>query len=306
MQYTRMPNERNKARANGAIEEAIEAVRSTIRGVLQDTSLRDIAKDFRSVAGGGKMLRSRLALRLGAATVTPMQTQIRIGAAVEMIHAASLLHDDVIDQSERRRGAPTVWVEKGVVGAVLLGDLLVSRAIGLIAETDGGRLIPSLVQLTGEMCDAVARQELLLRGEEPDWETCMEIARGKTGALFAFAASACPTDGDLELHDALLQAGYDAGTAYQLADDVLDVYGDPEAAGKSLGTDEAGAKITAVSSTGTGDGTQPAKAAHDLCAQSRERLAKWPGIQAAWDGFLVRDLKPAMNTCMAGLALQAL
>jgi geranylgeranyl pyrophosphate synthase len=290
-----MHHEWDSGPRDDSIEQGLVEVRALMTDVLESSSLRPMAEDFKAVVGGGKMLRSRLALRLGAAGGAPYTQVTRTAAVVEMIHAASLLHDDVIDRAQVRRGAPAVWVEKGIAGAVLLGDLLVSRAIGLMAETEGGRLVPLLVKQTAEMCDAVARQEILLRGRTPDWDTCVDIARRKTGSLFAFAACACGDGGDEALRTALLEAGYGAGTAYQLADDILDAYGDPVSAGKSLGTDAAGEKITAASSFRGNAAFDPTVFIDRLCESSARALAAWPSIQAAWQVFLGRDLRPSIS-----------
>lgn len=297
--------------STGAPDElspGLEAVRKLIAGALEATSLGSLLGELGTVLGGGKMLRARLALRVGAAAGVARDACLRAAAVTEMIHAASLLHDDVIDGGKLRRGAPSFWVNRGAEGAILLGDLLVCRAIALICESGEVAAVSAVVSFAGEMCDAESQQELLLRAQPADWETCVDIARRKTGALFAMAAHGCAgTDGGLRT--ALCQAGYAIGTAYQLADDLLDVCGYAAADGKTLGTDAAGGRLSAVSAA-AGDGHDPAEYIADLCASAEAGLSRWPPVQAAWRVFVAEDVGPRISeiverftVCEAGAML---
>ena len=186
----------------------------------------------------GKMLRTRLAARLaaGETRAADPQTLPIVCAATEMAHTASLCHDDVIDGGLIRRRQPALWRTTSPSGAVLIGDLLLCEAMDLLLDTEGGRHVAPFVAKIREVCAAEAEQELLFRGQQPEVETCLRLARGKTGALFAFVAGVCGGD-DEPLASALEEAGYKLGTAYQLADDLLDVIGSEELTGKTLGTD---------------------------------------------------------------------
>jgi heptaprenyl diphosphate synthase len=215
----------------------LEDVRELILATLRETTLRDVVGEARSLTSlGGKLLRSRLVWRVGSHTGVDRNLLLHGAAAVEMIHTASILHDDVIDGGLLRRGMPTFWVEKGSAGAILLGDLLLFKAIDLICRVAEGRYTHELVKLTGEVCEAESEQELMLQGAESRLEVCHSIARRKTGALFAFAAQIAG-DGVPLRREALKEAGYLLGTAYQLADDLLDTRGGDADAGKTLGTD---------------------------------------------------------------------
>lgn len=227
------------------LDQHLDEVRKLMAGCLAETPLHSALADCKNLFGTGKMLRSRLALRVGLAANVPYSTVLRAAAAVELIHAASLLHDDVIDGGFLRRGAPAFWVDRGIPAAILLGDLLLFKALELVSPVENSRLLPVIIKLTGEVCEAESEQELITRGKLADWETCVNTARRKTGALFAFAAHACGGD-DAALSDALQESGYLVGTAYQLADDILDANGDTESAGKTLGRDEARDKTTAA------------------------------------------------------------
>ncbi len=220
------------------LDSHLESVTALIIDTLKETSLSGLVKESASLVGlGGKMLRSRLVYRLGTALDNDPKLMVYGSAAVEMIHTASLLHDDVIDGGVLRRGMPTFWVEKGSAGAILLGDLLLFKAIDLICRVAEGRYTHDLVKLTGEVCEAESEQELILNGKDSELEICQSIARRKTGALFAFAAliNGC---GDDQRSASLKESGYLLGTVYQLADDILDTREDPSC-GKTLGTDAA-------------------------------------------------------------------
>jgi geranylgeranyl pyrophosphate synthase len=279
------------------IEVALDDVRALMGRALADTVLPRILPDTRVLLANGKMLRSRLALRVGPFARAPYATVLHASAAVELIHAASLLHDDVIDGGYLRRNLPTFWVEKGVPGAILVGDLMLFKALDLLLNVEEGRLIQSLVKVSGEICDAESEQELVLRGQPAVWENCVRIARRKTGALFAFAAFAAAGPDPL-LAATLREAGYLAGTAYQLADDILDVSGDEALAGKTLGTDVARVKTTAASAA-AGSAVDPAAYVDSLCAQAEDSLADWSQVKHAWRQFMSHDLRPALNKSLA-------
>lgn len=282
------------------IERGLNDVRDLMAKALADTVLSRMLDDTRALLANGKMLRSRLALRVGPATQTPYATLLHASAAVELIHAASLLHDDVIDGGFLRRNLPTFWVEKGVPGAILVGDLMLFKALDLLGQVENGRLVPLLVKMTGEICDAESEQELVLRGKTALWENCVRIARRKTGALFAFAAASAGGTDPL-LSATLQEAGYLAGTAYQLADDVLDVSGDEAAAGKTLGTDVARDKTTAASAAVAGS-LDPASYVDSLCAQAEASLSSWPHVKHAWRVFIAQDLRPALAVGLSSAA----
>ncbi len=277
---------------NDLIDTQLDAVRQLMAASLGDTVLCQLATDYKTLVGRGKMLRSRLVLRVGPACGTPDQTLFHASAAVEMIHAASLLHDDVIDGGMLRRGSPTFWVERGVPGAILVGDLMLFKALDVVSEVENIRLTRKLIKMTGEVCDAESEQELLWRNADPTWENCLKIARRKTGALFAFAAYSCG-GGNEELSNTLSEAGYLVGTAYQLADDILDANGSSEHSGKSHGSDSARQKTTAVTA-GTDADRDPVAYVEELCQKAEALLAPWPEVQAAWQHFMTRDLQPAL------------
>lgn len=277
-------------------EALLQRARQLMREGLARTALGDLCTDPASLLGNGKLLRAAFLCHVGPANGVAPDTLARLAAATEMIHAASLLHDDVIDGGQLRRGAPAFWVERGIPGALLFGDLLLIRALDLVAGAGPAHLLHKLIQLTGEVCQAEAEQELLQRGRTATWEACVSIARRKTGPLFAFAGYAAGGE-DAARAAALEGSGYDIGTAYQLADDILDVTGDPQWAGKSLGRDRQRAKAT----TATAPLPQVRAMIGDLCARAVDRLQPWPGARQAAADFITRALSPVLERNAGGV-----
>lgn len=277
----------------------LDSVRDCMAQSLGATPIGRLIRDTHGFLGSGKMLRSRMAWHLGAKTSVLPVVLTHAAAAVELIHAASLLHDDVIDGGLLRRAAPTFWRKNGIPGAILLGDLLLFKAVDLTCKVDEGRLTQKLVQLTGEVCEAEAEQELVLRGRSPTWDTCLSIARRKTGALFAFIGFASAGH-DLRLQAALEEAGYIVGTAYQISDDILDVAGDESKSGKTLGTDAARQKTTVATARQTAGG-DPVTYIRNAADQAAALLAPWPRVLGAWHRFMQHDMQPALDAHVQSL-----
>jgi len=200
---------------------------------------------------GGKMLRPGLVLLSYHAVYEAMckldmqhskpdtDILIRIAAIVEMIHVATLLHDDVIDEGQRRRGAPTINSLYGNESAVLLGDFLLSRVFGMCSSLQP-QVIDIIAAATARICEGELRQ-LSVRGQEWELEESeyIDIITEKSAVLFsaccylgAFSAGAD------EKHSKLLSDfGMNVGVAFQIADDLLDITGDESKTGKTLGSD---------------------------------------------------------------------
>ena len=194
----------------------------------------------------GKMLRPRLVLLGGLACGGIRPEHIEAGAIVEMIHTATLLHDDVIDGADSRRGAVTVNALWGNESAVLLGDFLLSRVLEMcvsLDRTDVGKVL-------AETAVRVCRGELLQNIERENWELgekeYLEIIRDKTAWFFR---SCCRLGGlaaegkDREI-EGLSEYGEKIGLAFQITDDVLDIVGDESRVGKTLGRDFGAGKCT--------------------------------------------------------------
>lgn len=249
----------------------------------------------------GKLLRSRFGFHAAADGTGDGEVLATACAAIEMVHTASLCHDDVIDNALLRRSLPTLWRKATPSAAVLVGDVLLCHASALVAAVAGGRyLVPFLAKVT-EVCTTEARQELILRGRRVSRADCLAVARGKTGPLFAFLGMVAGGD-DAALATALTEAGYRVGTAYQLADDLLDVDGRPEQAGKTLGTDRDRGKFTLPLSHERGR-ELTAECVSGLLAEAVAGLAAWPGVRDSVRAYIERDLVPAMGPQAAALGL---
>lgn len=236
--------------------------------------------------GTGKMLRTRLAAHLldEHAGDELVGRVVCACAATEVVHSASLLHDDVIDGGSVRRGRPALWRDIGANGAVLLGDVLFCEALSLIGETKVPAYMHLFVEKVREVCVSEVSQELSLRGRVVDAERCLAVARGKTGPLFSFSALVC-AGGDAAKSEAFEEVGYQIGTAYQLMDDLLDERGSEASAGKTLGTDRLRRKFTlahGVSDPERGIGPHVER----LVDSAIRRLEPWPAVQARLREYL--------------------
>ena len=189
-----------------------------------------------TLAAGGKRLRPMLVLLCagepgGAAAV-------RAATAIELVHMATLVHDDVLDEAPLRRGLPTVAASSGRARAVATGDLLFSRAFALLADAGDARA----VELLAEASVALAQGELAQRHDAFDLtiseQRYFDRCRLKTAKLFECACLLGRDD------EQLRRFGTDIGLAFQLLDDVLDVAGPPERTGKARGTDLRDGTIT--------------------------------------------------------------
>ncbi|MDP6045486.1 MAG: polyprenyl synthetase family protein [Phycisphaerae bacterium] len=240
----------------------------------------------------GKMLRARLAGRLVELGVSGSNWSdaAKLSAAIELAHTASLCHDDVIDNADTRRGLPAMWRMTGPSGAVLIGDLLLCAAIELVIETNDGKRLTEFLNKLKEVITAEAKGELMLRGSILDKPTCLEMARGKTGPLFAFVAAVCGGD-DPAMSAALGEAGYLIGTAYQLADDLLDRIGDEDSAGKTLGTDQRRGKFTLACDDKEAQ-VRLNREVHDLCESAVKQLSNWDQAETAVRCYLAQDIQP--------------
>jgi geranylgeranyl pyrophosphate synthase len=182
-----------------------------------------------TLAAGGKRLRPMLVLL--CAGEEGSEEALRAAAAIELVHMATLVHDDVLDQAPLRRGVPTVAATSGRGRAVQTGDLLLSRAFALLAEAGDRRSVALLASASV----ALARGELAQRQDAFDLalseERYLDRCRLKTATLFECACRLGHED------EHLRRFGAEVGLAFQLLDDVLDVSGPPERTGKACGTD---------------------------------------------------------------------
>jgi geranylgeranyl pyrophosphate synthase len=212
-----------------AVEERLHAVARSHGDTLGEHALA-------TIAAGGKRLRPLLVLVAAGPEPAEADALVRAAAAVELVHAASLVHDDVLDAAALRRGRPTVVASAGRLMAVATGDLLFSRAFAELAATRR----PDAIRVLSDAASALAAGELLQRADAWDVAVTRErYARRcelKTGRLFQAACALGALLGG-GFAEPLAEFGRRIGLAFQLLDDVLDVSGPAERTGKHRGTD---------------------------------------------------------------------
>lgn len=232
---------------------------------------------------GGKRLRAYLAMESAALFRVPRGQALRTAAAVECIHAYSLIHDDLpaMDDDDLRRGQPTLHVKWDEATAILAGDALQALAFEILASPQGAidprlqvRLITRLAQASGAM-GMVGGQAFDIAAEKVatplDLDQITALQGLKTGALIVWAAESGAILGRTDTGPLRAYAS-DLGLAFQIQDDILDVEGDPETAGKRLRKDEAAGKATFVSLLGL-DGARAQ--ARDLAARACDTLSPY-------------------------------
>jgi len=200
------------------------------------------------VSGGGKRLRPLTVLLSARASdySGKAQEHINLAAVVEFIHTATLLHDDVVDGSERRRGSKTANALWGNAPSVLVGDFLYSRAFQMMVEVERMRVMSVLADATNAVAEGEVLQLMLCNDPDTTEERYFAVIERKTARLFEAAArlGAVIADRTRAEEDALGAYGLNLGIAYQLVDDVLDYSSDPVQTGKNLGDDLAEGKAT--------------------------------------------------------------
>jgi octaprenyl-diphosphate synthase len=191
------------------------------------------------VDAGGKRLRPLLTLAAAKMCGNTTPFHIHLAATVEFIHTATLLHDDVVDESAQRRGRPTANLLWDNQSSILVGDYLFSRSFQLMVETGSLRVLDILANASATIAEGEVLQLTVAQNLKTSEETYLKVVRGKTAALFE---AACKVGGVIaqadEKHVDLLAAYGDAlGVCFQIADDLLDYGGTTAALGKNVGDD---------------------------------------------------------------------
>jgi octaprenyl-diphosphate synthase len=198
------------------------------------------------IAGGGKRMRPMLTLACANLLGYPGTRHHKLAAAVEFIHTATLLHDDVVDGSGMRRGKQTANLIWGNPASVLVGDFLFSRAFELMVEDGSLKVLRILSHASAVIAEGEVEQLTAQRQIDSDEDHYLDIISAKTAALFAAACRVAPVvaeaDEDAEL--ALESYGRNLGIAFQLTDDVIDYASDLATMGKGVGDDFRDGKMT--------------------------------------------------------------
>jgi len=198
------------------------------------------------VEAGGKRLRPMLTLAAAKMCGYQGEHDVRLAATVEFIHTATLLHDDVVDESAQRRGRPTanlLWDNKS---SVLVGDYLFSRSFQLMVETGSLRVLDILANASATIAEGEVLQMTAATDLKTDESIYLQVVRGKTAALFSAATEVggVIAGAPEEEVQALFAYGDALGIAFQIADDLLDYQGDSKATGKNVGDDFRERKLT--------------------------------------------------------------
>lgn len=222
------------------------AVDAAIRRRLQSdvVLIRQIAEYI--IAGGGKRLRPALVFLAAGATGYRGEHHVELATVVEFIHTATLLHDDVVDESELRRGRKTANAEFGNAASVLVGDFLYSRAFQMMVGVRSMRVMEVVADATNAIAEGEVLQLLNARNLAITEPAYLDVIRRKTAKLFEAAAQlgAIVAGAPPEIERGLARYGLHLGTAFQLVDDVLDYSGDAAHTGKNLGDDLSQGKPT--------------------------------------------------------------
>ena len=217
----------------------MQAVDEVIRRRLtSEVALVDQIANY-IVGAGGKRIRPRLVLLFSRALSFSGASRFELAAIIEFIHTATLLHDDVVDESALRRGRATANALFGNAASVLVGDFLYSRAFQLMVEVGRMRVLDVLADATNVIAEGEVLQLLNMHNPDVSEENYLQVIRSKTAKLFEAAAQLgvlIAGAGD-DVIEAAGEYGRSLGTAFQLIDDVLDYSGNASDIGKNVGDD---------------------------------------------------------------------
>ncbi len=220
------------------VQEQVKLVEERIRAQARESHPDLRAALEHLLASGGKRVRPTVVLLVGNMLGGPEEKLVTLGAAVEMLHTATLVHDDLIDGSLLRRGLPTLNARWSPAATVLTGDFMFARAAKLAAEANHLSLMKLFAEtlaiiVNGELTQLFTSRGLINR------ENYYQRIYAKTASLFEMSARAAAmvSPVDEEMVETMRNFGYETGMAFQIADDILDFSGDQTAVGKPLGSD---------------------------------------------------------------------
>lgn len=191
------------------------------------------------ISAGGKRIRPAMLLMMAKALRYEGSLHHLMAAVIEFIHTSTLLHDDVVDESDMRRGAATANAVFGNAASVLVGDYLYSRSFEMMVEADSMRIMQIMSEATTVIAEGEVLQLLNVHDSNVDFDRYMNVIKSKTAKLFEAATrvAAVLAGADKETEQQAALYGTHVGTAFQVIDDVLDYSGSAEDLGKNVGDD---------------------------------------------------------------------
>jgi octaprenyl-diphosphate synthase len=243
------------------------------------------------ISAGGKRVRPTLLLLMAGAIGNAPPERFEFAAVVEFIHTATLLHDDVVDDSTLRRGRPTANVSFGNPASVLVGDFLYSRAFQMMVDCNNMDIMRLLANATNVIAEGEVQQLMNLHDPNLTLEGYLEVIQSKTAKLFEASAKlpAIVAGCEVSVIQACARYGLALGTAFQVIDDALDYEGESDLLGKNLGDDLREGKTTL-----------PLIFAMQKCSHEEKRL-----IQSAIEMGDAPDIAPILNIIVKTGAMQA-
>jgi len=228
------------------VQGDLDAVNAVVRARLKSSVVLVDQVAEHIITGGGKRLRPLLVTLTGRACGQSSPAHIEAAAFIEFIHTATLLHDDVVDASSKRRGRATANEIFGNQASVLVGDFVYSRAFQMMAGLRSQQVMEIMANATNVIAEGEVLQLMNVHDPETSEQRYLDVIHRKTARLFEAGAevAAVLSHSPPEVQAALARYGRHVGTAYQLMDDVLDYRSDPAARGKNLGDDLAEGKPT--------------------------------------------------------------
>lgn len=230
------------------------------------------------IAAGGKRLRPALLLLMCGALDFRGEQRFNLAAVVEFIHTATLLHDDVVDESTLRRGRATANASFGNPASVLVGDFLYSRAFQMMVDAGDMRIMQTLAEATNIIAEGEVLQLMNMHDASLSEEGYLRVIRSKTAKLFEASArlAALLAGAPLAVEQACADYGQALGTAFQVIDDVLDYDGDATEMGKNLGDDlrEGKATLPLIIAMQRGTAAEQGTIRHAIETGGTERLAE--------------------------------
>lgn len=233
-----------------ALRQAVASNLDAVNQLIIDELRSDVALieqiGHHLINAGGKRLRPLVVLQVAEACGYKGDDHIRLAVIIEFIHTATLLHDDVVDTSQLRRGKPTANDQWGNAPSVLVGDFLYSRAFQLLVGLGEMDIMKIMANTTNIISEGEVEQLINRGNSQLSEEAYLKVVHRKTAQLFEGASQAAATlsTNDPAIQESMRLFGYHLGMAFQLVDDALDYSGEQHALGKNIGDDLSEGKVT--------------------------------------------------------------